>query len=73
MGFSFCISHAILPTSQLSVHTMHIATPDNEIELHDDFGVIVVETDYDCMTLVNGEWWYMDDNTGELLGKVEVH
>ena len=52
---------------------MHLATPDNEIELHDDFGATVVKTEYDCMILVSGEWWYMDDNTGELLGKVEVH
>lgn len=49
------------------------ATPDNAIEVHDDFDITVCETDYDCMVLRNSEWWYMDDKTGELLGKAEVY
>ena len=49
-------------------------TPDKEIQLHrDERGLLIYETLYDEQVLINGQWWYVDLFSGELLGLVGVN
>ena len=48
------------------------ATENNEIVCHDDFDIVVVETDYDLTAKKDGAWWNID-NQGYLTDKVTVH
>jgi hypothetical protein len=48
------------------------ATDDDEIVCHDDFGVIIVESDFDSFAYQQGVWWNID-NDGYLADKVTVH
>ena len=49
------------------------ATPNSEIELHDDYGVLIVETDYDAYGYYEKRWWEIDLTTGYLTHEAVIH
>jgi hypothetical protein len=49
------------------------ATQDNEIELHDDFGIMIVETDFDAYGYHDKQWWQIDTRTGYLTEQAVIH
>lgn len=49
------------------------ATPDRAIELHDDYGFMIVETDYDACGYHEQQWWEIDLTTGYLTKQVVMH
>jgi len=54
--------------------TLLAATPDNAIQCHQlPDGLVTCETEFDEQVCIDGEWWYCDMWTGELLDKVEVN
>lgn len=49
------------------------ATDNNEIELHDDFDILIVETDYDACGFYERQWWEIDLATGYLTQRAVIH
>jgi len=46
-------------------------TPD--MQLYDDFGVIICESEWLCAILIQNTWYKLDCSTGECTEEITIH